>query len=331
MRLLVLGGTAFLSEAVAEEAVRRGHDVTCACRGESGPIPDGATHLVLDREASDGSELVTTGESPWDVVVDVARTPSWVRKAVTAVPDAHWVFVSTISVYPDNATPGGTPATLGLLEPLTGDEDLSASPEAYGAMKVACEQLVQGGTVSSMVVRPGLIVGPGDPSGRFSYWPDRLADGGEVLAPGSPGDPAQVIDVRDLAAWIVDSAEQRRTGVFDGVGPRLTRGELLDEVAAGTGTEPAFTWLDQDFLLEHEVEPWVGPRALPLWLPLPEYDGMLAHDPDPSCAAGLVTRPVADTARDTLAWLREQPEPVVSGLSRETEAELLQAWHQRTR
>jgi 2'-hydroxyisoflavone reductase len=328
MRLLVLGGTVFLSRAVAEEAVRRGHQVTCACRGESGAPPDGAEHLSVDREASDGSGLA----GDWDAVVDVARTPSWVRKAVTALPDAHWVFVSTINVYPDNGTPGGTPATLAVRDPLTTDEDPASSPEAYGAMKVACEQLVQAGAASSMVVRPGLIAGPGDPTGRFSYWPGRIADGGEVLAPGAPSDPVQVIDVRDLAAWIVESAEQRRTGTFDGVGPRLTRGELLDQVVTGAGghVETQLTWVPQDFLEQQEVEPWAGPRGIPLWLPLPEYDGMLAHDPSPSFEAGLTTRPTAATARDTLSWLREAAEPTLTGLSRDDEAGVLKAWHTRT-
>lgn len=314
----------FLSRAVAQEAVRRGHEVTCACRGESGSVPDGTTHVRWDRGAPTPVELVM---AEFDAVVDVARTPSWVRTAVAEFPDAHWVFVSTINVYPDNATPGGTPATLGLHTPITTDEDPNTSPEAYGAMKVACEKLVQGGTASAMVVRPGLIVGPGDPTGRFSYWPERIAHGGEVLAPGAPDDPAQVIDVRDLAGWLVDSAEQRRTGTFDGIGPRLTRGELLDQIASGVATDPQFTWVDQDFLQEHEVEPWAGPKAIPLWLPLPEYDGMLAHDPAPSFAAGLTTRAIAETARDTLAWLRDQDDPAMTGLSREDEAGVLKAWH----
>jgi len=186
---------------------------------------------------------------------------------------------------------------------------------------------VESGAASSMVVRPGLIVGPGDPTGRFGYWPDRLADDGEVLAPGAPTDPVQLIDARDLASWIVDSAEQRTEGVFDGIGPRMTRGELLDQVAAGVGFAGSLTWVDQDFLVAHEIEPWAGPKGIPLWLPLPEYDGMLAHDPSPSFDAGLTTRPVAETARDTLGWLRDQPDPARTGLSREDEAAVLDAWH----
>ena len=137
-----------------------------------------------------------------DAVVDVARHPSWVRAAVSALPEAHWVFVSTISVYADHGTPGGTPATSATHEPLHDDLDPTSSPEAYGAMKVACEQAVDAGTGSATIVRPGLIIGPGDPTGRFSYWPARLADTAahpEVLLPGTPDDLVQAIDVRDLA------------------------------------------------------------------------------------------------------------------------------------
>ena len=205
MRLLVLGGTVFLSRAVAVEAVRRGHEVTCACRGESGSVPEGAAHVAWDRRDTAPSGLVDG--NGFDAVVDVARHPSWVRSAVAAFPDAHWVFVSTISVYTDDSTPQGTVDTLPTHEPIHTDEDPASGPEVYGAMKVACEQAVTDGAGSSVVIRPGLIVGPGDRSGRFSYWPNRIAEGGEVLAPGSPDERVQVIDVRDLASWLVDCAE----------------------------------------------------------------------------------------------------------------------------
>jgi 2'-hydroxyisoflavone reductase len=315
MRLLVLGGTRFLSQAVAEQAVDRGWDVTCACRGESGTLPSGVTHLPWDR-ALDAPTALTEGT--WDAVVDVSRTPSHVRRAVAAVPDAHWVFVSTINVYADN----GSSAMEPLVEPITEDVDLAEDPEAYGPMKVACEQLVTEGAASSMLVRPGLIVGPGDPSGRFSYWPERLARGGEVLAPGSPDDVVQVIDVRDLAAWILDSADARTTGAFDGVGEIKTLARLLGEVAAGVGPEPSFTWVDSDFLSAQDVQPWAGEGSIPLWLPRPEYDGMMSHSPDPAIAAGLRLRPVADTARDTLG-------ETAIGISADRERELLEAWHVR--
>jgi 2'-hydroxyisoflavone reductase len=330
MRLLVLGGTVFLSRAVAEEAVRRGHEATCACRGESGSVPKGATHVAWDRQEAVPSALV---DGPaFDAVVDVARHPSWVRSAVASFPDAHWVFVSTISVYTDDSTPQGTVATLPTHEPIHTDEDPASGPDVYGAMKVACEQAVSEGAGSSVVVRPGLIVGPGDRSGRFSYWPRRIADGGEVLAPGSPDERVQVIDVRDLASWLVDLAESRTTGVFHGTGRAVGRADFLEQIASGVGLDPPdrrWTWVDQDFLAEHDVEPWDGPRSLPVWLPQPEYAWLMSVDVEASYDAGLRTRPLADTARDTLAWLREEPDSPVAGLDRAAEAVVLDAWRTR--
>jgi nucleoside-diphosphate-sugar epimerase len=327
MRILVLGGTLFLSRAVAAEAVRRGHDVTCACRGESGGVPEGATHLVVDRS----QPLPDLGQesAPYDAVVDVGRHPLRVRAAVAAVPDAHWVFVSTISVYSDNSVPAGRPGVTPEHEPIHEDRDLSVDMEAYGPMKVSCEQAVLDGAASALVIRPGLIIGPGDPSGRFTYWPLRLREGGEVLAPGTPDDTVQVIDVGDLADWIVDSCEQRRTGVLDGVGPVMRFGDLLEEVATGVDAEPSFTWVDQAFLSEQEVQPWSGPDSLPLWLPRPEYDGMLAHDAELPRHAGLVTRSVADSARATLAWAEADTDAARTGISREREAAVLAAWRDR--
>ena len=326
MRLLVLGGTLFLSRAVAEEAVRRGHDVSCACRGTA-PVPQGARHLPFDRDQDDDPDRAQAGvlrrSETWDAVVDVARRPSWVRAAVAAVPDAHWVFVSSISAYVDHAAPGGGPGRVPLLEPVHEDRDLAVEPEAYGGMKVACEQAVRAGTASSTVVRPGLVVGPGDPTGRFGYWVERLAAGGTVLAPGSPDDPTQVVDVRDLAAWLVSCAEERRTGVLDAVGPVLPRSELLAEVARGTGSDPELRWASSEELVASDVVEWAGPRSLPLWLADPAYAGMLAHDPEPAAAAGLTSRPVRETAADTLAWLRTTPEATRTGLTRAEEAEVL--------
>lgn len=334
MRLLVLGGTVFLSRAVAEEAVRRGHEVTCACRGRSGELPAGVRHVAWDRNDPVPDELAG---AEFDAVVDVARHPSWLRRAVAALPDAHWVFVSTINVYADEATPAGGPHNLPLHDPVTEDVDLTQDPDAYGPMKVACEQVVTAGAASATVVRPGLIVGPHDPTGRFTYWPARLADTAahpEVLLPGDPDDSVQVIDVRDLAAWIVTAAESRRTGTFDGTARALTRAAFTDAVAAAARDlgllDPAatrFTAVPQDFLTAREVEPWSGPASVPVWLPLPEYAGLMAHDVAASYAAGLVTRPLSETARDTLLWLRETPEATVTGWSREAEAAVLAAWH----
>lgn len=316
MKILVLGGTRFLSREVAAQAVARGWDVTCACRGESGPVPDGAAHLPWDRADEAPAAVVDGG---WDAVVDVTRLPSHARRAVAATAGAHWVFVSTISVYADNASPAMEP----LLEPITDDVDLASDPEAYGGMKVACEQVVQSVAASSVVARPGLIVGPGDPTGRFAYWPQRLARGGEVLAPGRREDVVQVIDVRDLAAWLLVLAESRTTGVLDAVGEPVPFADLLAGVAAGVGdSAPSLTWVDQAFLEAHDVAPWAGEGSLPLWLPRPEYDGMLAHDHTPAVATGLRLRPLAETAAGCL----DSP---VTALSPAREAEVLEAWHAR--
>ena len=328
MRILVLGGTVFLSRAVAAEAVRRGHEVVCAARGVSGSVPEGARHVPWDRADDVPAEL--SALEP-DVVVDVTRLPSHARRAVAAWPDAHWVFVSTINVYAEE-WPGGSPDSLPLHEPLLADEDPARSPEAYGAMKVACEQAVQAGTASSMVVRPGLIVGPGDPTGRYTYWPDRLAGlqtGTPVLAPGDPADLVQVVDVRDLAAFLLDAGEQRRNGVVDAVGPATPLGEVLAQTAAGVGADPRWVWVDQRFLLDHDVAPWMGARSVPLWLPRPEHDGMMQHDAGPAADAGLTTRPLADTARDTVTWMRAAPDEAAAartGLTPAEEADLLATW-----
>jgi nucleoside-diphosphate-sugar epimerase len=347
MKLLVLGGTVFLSRAVAEQAVRRGHDVTAACRGTSGTLPDGVRHLRLDRETESLADVLpagatSSGRPPFDAVVDIARQPQRVRDAVRALPDAHWVFVSTINVYADESARGGTPETLALRDPILEDGG-DDSAESYGAKKVGCEQIVTDGAASSVVIRPGLIIGPGDPSGRFTYWPSRLAGGGEVLAPGRPEERVQVVDVRDLAAWIVDAAERRLTGVYDGTGPAMSRGEFLERVARGVSSpdspdspgstdspaEPtSFTWVPQEFLAEQKVEPWSGPRSVPVWLPLPEYAGLCDHDVTASLAAGLTVRPLEESARDTLAWLRATPDGTVTGLTRDEESEVLLNWHQ---
>jgi 2'-hydroxyisoflavone reductase len=318
MRLLVLGGTRFLSRETARQAVGRGYDVTCACRGESGPLPAGVTHVRWDRSVEAPAEI---REQQWDAVVDVARLPSQVRSAVAATPGAHWVFVSTISVYADGAT--GSAATTELLPARDEDVDLAVDPSAYGPMKVACERVVASGAASAVVVRPGLIVGPEDPTGRFTYWPARLAEGGDVLAPGDPADLVQVLDVRDLAAWLVELAAARTTGVFDAVGEVTPIGSLLTEVAAGVRAEPSYRWVPQDVLEAAGVQPWMGPDSVPLGLPRPEHDAMMTRDPAPACAAGLSLRSVAETAGDTLAWLRATPSAVVTGISREREAEVL--------
>ncbi len=343
MRLLVLGGSVFLSREVARAAVARGHTVTCAHRGRSGPTPDGAEYVALDR-VTDADPATgpwaTLARTSWDAVVDVTGRPSWVRTALGALSDhaAHWTFVSTINVYADVSRPGGSPADTALVLPPGPDEgeggdlDPSSGAEAYGRNKVGCEQLVRAAMgAGALVIRPGLIVGPGDPSGRFTYWPVRMARGGRVLAPAPGSGLVQVVDVRDLATWIVESAESGTTGDVDGVGPPVPRKQLLREVAAGVGADVELVWADAADLELLEVGPWHGPRSLPLWVPDPELAGMLARDVTASLGAGLRCRPVADTARDTLEWVERTDDAVVTGLTEQEEADVLAALALRPR
>lgn len=197
-------------------------------------------------------------------------------------------------------------------------------------MKVACEQVVTEKAASASIVRPGLIVGPGDPTGRFTYWPVRMTRaGGPVLAPGEPEDPVQVIDVRDLASWLVDLAENRTAGVWDAISSPLGIGELLTRVAEGCDATPVLVWVPRAFLEAQGVQPWVGPRSLPLWVPRPEMDGMQSHDAEPAYDAGLELRPLTETARDTLDWFNGQPGAPLTGLSPEEEAGVIAAWLDR--
>lgn len=342
MRLLILGGTVFLGRAVARHARDAGHDVTCVARGSSGDPVEGVRFLAADRDRTDGLSILDGEE--FDAVVDVTRRPDHARHAVQAFAGrvGHWTYVSSISVYADLTQPGGRHDTTPLLDPAPPETDGTPedSVELYGARKVACEQIVRDGigAGSSMICRAGLIVGPEDPSGRFTYWVDRMARGGRVLAPGTPGDSVQIVDVRDLAAWIVAAGEQRVTGTFDATSPVIPMGECLAQVAAGVGAEPDLTWVDQEFLQAHGVPHWSGKGSLPLWLPMPDYAGMLSRDVGPALAAGLSIRPVAQTAAGTLAWLTTAPQqsrsgppaspgvPQPDGLAASDEAALLREW-----
>ncbi|GAA3779070.1 SDR family oxidoreductase [Plantactinospora mayteni] len=291
---------------------------------------DGVRFVRVDRTDPAGLAALT-GE--YDAVVDVARHPDQVRNAVAALAGrvGHFTFVSTCSVYADTATPGQRVDAAPVLAPASRDaEDPTLSAESYGACKVSCEQLVTEafGAERVFVCRAGLIVGPEDPIGRFEYWVRRAARGGEVLAPGSPDDAVQLVDVRDLADWIVAAGERGLTGTYDGTGAPTTRAAFLADVLPDGA---ALTWVSQEFLVEQGVAPWSGPRSLPIWLPLPEYAGFLSRDVTPSLAAGLRTRPLAETARDTAAWLATAgPEAGQRiGLTEAEEAEILAAWHAR--
>ena len=325
MRLLILGGTQFLGRAIAAHACALGHDVTCAARGVAGTVAPGARFIRLDRDEPDG--LAPLAGIAFDAVVDVSRHPGQVRRAVAALKPRveHWTLVSTVSVYADNRTPGQRADSAPLREP-TAPEITNSTEPTYGAAKVACERATGG---NAFICRAGLIAGPEDPTGRFTYWPVRLARGGEVLVPGTPEDAMQLIDVRDLARWIVHAAQTGLTGCFDGIGPSCTRAAFLALLAAAVGASCTFTWADRAFLERHDIRRWSGPRALPLWLPLPDYAGFATRDAAPARAAGLTPRPLAETARDTLSWARSAGGPV-TGLTAEEERAALEAWHAST-
>ena len=330
MRLLVLGGTAWLGRYVATTAVERGHQVGCLARGESGAAPRGAVFTRADRDGADAYREVARGE--WDVVIDVSRQPGQVRRAVTALAgcSGSFVFVSSANVYADYATPGAD-ENAALLPPLEGD--VMASMETYGQAKVRCERHVLAGFGADrcLIARVGLIGGPGDTFDRTGYWPVRFrrpaADDGSVLVPDVPSLATQVIDVRDLASWLVDTGERRLNGVFNVLGettPLPAHLALAREVAGHTGPVVAAS---QDWLIAHDVQPWMGERSLPLWLPMPEYAGFSSRDGSAARAAGLTTRSLAETLADTLAWElgRDVSRPRNAGLSDDDERHLLEA------
>jgi len=324
MRLLILGGTQFLGRALATRACALGHEVICAARGVTGPIAPGARLVRVDRDRSDG--LTPLAGERFDAVVDVSRHPGQVRRAVAALRGnaAHWTFVSTASVYADNSTPGQRADTAPLKVPTAPDIE-RCTDETYGNAKVACEQAVG---ENAFICRAGLIVGPEDPTGRFTYWPVRLARGGEVLAPGTPQDLIQFVDARDIAQWIVQAAQTRMTGTYDAIGLPLTIGAFLDTCIAALGASCMLTWIDRAFLESQNVKRWAGARSIPLWLPLPDFAGFMTRDTRPARDAGLATRPLADTARDTLAW-QQSAGGNVTGLTADEEKDVLAAWHAR--
>ncbi|MGC5320838.1 NAD-dependent epimerase/dehydratase family protein [Micromonospora arida] len=332
MRILILGGTRFLGRATARLAVEQGHEVTCAARGVSGAVPAGARFVAADRD--DPESLVPLAAAGFDAVVDVTRQISHARHALDALADhvGHWSFVSTISVYADNTTPGQSAADAPVLPAAPADVDGPVGPDHrwYGECKVSIEELVRErmGVDRSFICRAGLIVGAEDPSDRFPYWVRRLSADGEVLAPGHPTDRVQFVDVADLAGWLLHAAGTRLGGTYDGSGPAMSRAEMLAGVAAGLGiADPAFTWVDQEFLLSNDVREWSGERALPLWVRLPETAGLMDRDVRAALDAGLTIRPLADTVRATASWMTAHPAAVrQGGLDPADEAAILGKW-----
>jgi 2'-hydroxyisoflavone reductase len=318
MKLLVLGGTVFLGRHVVDAALADGHEVTMFTRGRTNPdLFPNVERLTGDRDGDLGS----LAGRIWDGVVDTSGyVPRVVRQSAELLRASvgHYAFVSSISVYADPSLPIDESSPVAELEN-PASEDVQAD---YGALKAACETVVDevfGARGAN--VRAGLIAGPYDPTDRFTYWPRRLAEGGDVLAPGDPSAPVQFVDARDLAAWLVRLAEHGPGGVFNAAGPAepLTLGALLDEANAAIGAGARLVWTDEQRLVDADVQPWM---ELPLWLPGDDYAGMLRADNRRATGAGLRFRPVEETVLDTLAWSREAGEQRPT-LTREKERELL--------
>jgi 2'-hydroxyisoflavone reductase len=318
MRILVLGGTQFLGRHTVDVALARGHEVTTFNRGRTRPD----LHPDIEKLHGDrGGDLTALQGRSFDAVVDTSGyVPRIVRETIEALGDVgHYTFVSTISVYADLSTPPNESSPVAELSKPTEEWR-----EAYGELKADCEDVVRERFADAFVPRPGLIVGPWDPTGRFSYWPERLAAGGRVLAPAPPDADAQVIDVRDLAGWIVRAAENGTSGTYNAVDRPASRRTLLETCRDVAGSDAELVWVDPAFLLEHEVGEWM---ELPLWLASPGYAGMLSVDPAAAFAAGLETRPLEETVRDTLAWIESGEAPETeAGLDRGKEQAVLDKW-----
>jgi nucleoside-diphosphate-sugar epimerase len=336
MRLLVLGGTRFLGRHLVEVALERGHDVTLFNRGRSGLPPSGASSLRGDRDG--GLDALNGGQ--WDAAIDTSGyVPRLVRASAERLAGSvgHYTFVSSISVYADSTRPHlSETASTGQLE---ADAAETVTGVTYGPLKALCEREAEGAMPGrTLVVRPGLIVGRWDTTDRFPYWVRRIARGGEVLAPGSPEAPLQIVDARDLAEWMLRMVERGCSGVFNATGPAapLTLGGFLDTCLTTLGGDARLTWVDEAFLLEQKVEPF---REMPLWVPAAAA-GFMQCDIRRALDAGLTFRPLSDTIRATLDWdaprSEEQRKPVQgeligASMTADRERQLLQAWRVHAR
>jgi 2'-hydroxyisoflavone reductase len=331
LKILVLGGTGFLGPHLVEDMQRRGHTPTLFNRGKTRPnlFPD-VEKLRGDR---DGGLQALQGRR-WDAVIDTSGyVPRVVRaSAELLAPNVRqYVFVSSISVYANTTTPNPDETHPVATMPDPKSEEVM---EFYGALKALCEQAVEAALPGRTTnIRPGLIVGPGDPTDRFSYWPVRVAQGGEVLAPGNPNDPVQVIDVRDLAGFILTTLERGHVGVYNATGPAetLTMEAMLGSCKRVSASDAAFTWATAEFLEAQQVAPW---SDMPVWVP-PVGDGigMATTNCARAIAKGLTFRPIDETVRATLDWWATLPPErrakLRAGITREREAAVLAAWHKQ--
>jgi nucleoside-diphosphate-sugar epimerase len=337
LRILILGGTGFTGPYQVRYALSRGHNVTTFNRGKTHPgeLPNEVEQLVGDRNG----KLDALKGRQWDVVIDNPTTlPSWVRDAAQILKGnvEHYVFISTISVYGEVKT---GPDENAPMEKYEGADPYKETLEAmkaggyktYGPLKALSEKEAEKWFPGkTLIIRPGLIVGPRDETDRFTYWPVRIDRAGEVLAPGSRDDPVQFIDARDLAEWTIRMAENRETGIYNATGPAKPLGirGMLDGIKAALKSNATFTWVAEDFLTRQKVEPW---SDMPVWTG--KDSGLALAKIDRALNKGLTFRPLAETARDTLAWFKSLPPDRQShpkaGLTPERETEVLTQWQKR--
>lgn len=324
MKILVLGGTSFLGRHFVEIALAEGHDLTLLNRGKTNPELFGSEveKITADRDG-DLSEL---DGGTWDAALDTSGyLPRVVAKSAEKLADRvdHYTFISSISVYADPFAEVDESSPVGTLE----DESVEEiTGETYGPLKALCEQSAQRAFDGRcLVLRPGLIVGPHDPTDRFTYWPTRIAAGGEVLAPGNPKAQVQVIDARDLAAWNLRLINEKTTGVFNATGPAepLSMEETLNAINEALGGKSAFTWIPSEFLVAQQVGPWM---EMTLWLGSDEAE--MKADVSRAVAAGLTFRPIEEISKDTYEWASSRPTDYQwkAGLARDKEAAVLAAW-----
>jgi 2'-hydroxyisoflavone reductase len=324
VKLLILGGTKFLGRAATDAATARGHEVTLFNRGQTNPelFPE-SEKLIGDRE----HDLSALEGRTWDAVIDPSGyVPHLVQASAEALADSvgHYLFISSISVYEDFSGPVDERSPL---EEVSDDKPVDRLLEDYsnyGALKVLCERAVAKAMPDShALVRPGLIVGPHDPTGRFTYWPHRIANGGDVLVPGPPEQTVQFIDVRDLASWLIELSEGKAGGSFNAINEGVSWQTLAETCRDVAGSDADLTYVDGDYLAEQGVGEWM---ELPLWLHDQEAVGMHRTDVSRAIGAGLTFRPLEDTVRGTLD---EAEKTDAAGMAPEREAELLVAWQAR--
>ena len=325
MNLLILGGTRFVGRHMTRAALECGHSVTLFNRGNSNPelFPE-VEKLRGDR---DGDMSALEGRT-WDAVLDTSGyVPRIVKRSAELIDAAHYTFISSISVYPDDLPPHADEnADVQQLEDPTTEE---VTGETYGGLKVLCEEVVQEVYPdAALILRPGIVVGPFDPTDRFTYWPHRVDEGGEVLAPEGPDVPIQFIDARDLADFTISSIEAKRTGTYNVVsnGDQFTLGELLETSRKVSQNDASFSWVYEKFLLEKGIDPFAD---LPLWIPKKDQNFFRVSS-EKALGQGLEIRSLELSVRDTLGWDKTRPEGEFNRkLSKEKEQEILRGWRER--